>query len=62
MSKPLIGATLVGLIWRYSTGLAVGAATELASMGLVSVGRSRTAWRFLAVAAVSAFACLLQES
>ncbi len=37
--QPLIGATLVGVVLGdVPTGLAVGAATELVSMGLVQVG------------------------
>lgn len=37
--QPLIGATLVGLVLGdVPTGLAVGAAVELVSMGLVQVG------------------------
>ena len=37
--QPLVGATLVGVVLgNVPMGLAVGAATELVSMGLVSVG------------------------
>ena len=37
--QPLVGATLVGLLLGdVPTGLAVGAAVELVSMGLVQVG------------------------
>ena len=57
--QPLIGATLVGLVLGdIPTGLAVGAATELVSMGLVSVGAAVPPDMVLGSIVASAFACL----
>ena len=57
--QPLIGATLVGVVLGDPmTGLAVGAATELVSMGLVQVGAAVPADMVLGGIIASAFACL----
>lgn len=57
--QPLIGATLVGFILGdVQTGLAVGAAVELVSMGLVQVGAAVPPDMVLGGIVASAFACL----
>lgn len=57
--QPLIGATLVGVVLGDPmTGLAVGVATELVSMGLVQVGAAVPADMVLGGIIASAFACL----
>lgn len=61
--QPLIGATLVGVVLGdVPTGLAVGAATELVSMGLVSVGAAVPPDMVLGGIVASAFACLTGAS
>lgn len=61
--QPLVGATLVGLVLGDpATGLAVGAATELVSMGLVSVGAAVPPDMVLGGIVASAFACLTGAS
>lgn len=61
--QPLIGATLVGLVLGdVPTGLAVGAAVELVSMGLVSVGAAVPPDMVLGGIVASAFACLTGAS
>lgn len=57
--QPLVGATLVGVVLGDPMmGLAVGAAAELVSMGLVSVGAAVPADMVLGSIIASAFACL----
>lgn len=57
--QPLIGATLVGLVLGdVPTGLAVGAACQLVSMGLVNVGAAVAPDMVLGGIVASAFACL----
>lgn len=57
--QPLVGATLVGIVLGDPmTGLAVGAATEMVSMGLVQVGAAVPADMVLGGIIASAFACL----
>ena len=61
--QPLVGATLVGVVLGDPmTGLAVGAAAELVSMGLVSVGAAVPADMVLGSIIASAFACLTGAS
>ena len=61
--QPLIGATLVGVILGdVPTGLAVGAAVELVSMGLVQVGAAVPPDMVLGGIVASAFACLTGAS
>ena len=61
--QPLIGATLVGLVLGdVPTGLAVGAAVELVSMGLVQVGAAVPPDMVLGGIVASAFACLTGAS
>ena len=61
--QPLIGATLVGLVLGdLPTGLAVGAACELVSMGLVNVGAAVAPDMVLGGIVASAFACLTGAS
>lgn len=61
--QPLIGATLVGVVLGdVPTGLAVGAAVELVSMGLVSVGAAVPPDMVLGGIVASAFACLTGAS
>ena len=61
--QPLIGATLVGLVLGdVQTGLAVGAATELVSMGLVQVGAAVPPDMVLGGIVAAAFACLTGAS
>ena len=61
--QPLVGATLVGIVLGDpATGLAVGAATELVSMGLVSVGAAVPPDMVLGGIVASAFACLTGAS
>lgn len=61
--QPLIGATLVGVVLGdVPTGLAVGAAVELISMGLVSVGAAVPPDMVLGGIVASAFACLTGAS
>lgn len=61
--QPLIGATLVGLVLGdVPTGLAVGAAVELVSMGLVQVGAAIPPDMVLGGIVASAFACLTGAS
>lgn len=61
--QPLIGATLVGVVLGdVPTGLAVGAATELVSMGLVQVGAAVPPDMVLGGIVASAFACLTGAS
>lgn len=61
--QPLIGATLVGVVLGdVPTGLAVGAATELVSMGLVSVGAAVPPDMVLGGIVAAAFACLTGAS
>lgn len=57
--QPLIGATLVGcVLGDVPTGLAVGAAVELVSMGLVNIGAAVPPDMVLGAIVASAFACL----
>lgn len=61
--QPLVGATLVGIVLGDPmTGLAVGAATEMVSMGLVQVGAAVPADMVLGGIIASAFACLTGAS
>ncbi|QWT17811.1 PTS sugar transporter subunit IIC [Collinsella sp. zg1085] len=61
--QPLIGATLVGcVLGDIPTGLAVGAAVELVTMGLVSVGAAVPPDMVLGGIVASAFACLTGAS
>lgn len=61
--QPLVGATLVGIVLGDpATGLAVGAATELVSMGLVSVGAAVPPEMVLGGIVAAAFACLTGAS
>ena len=61
--QPLVGATLVGVVLgNVPMGLAVGAATELVSMGLVSVGAAVPPDMVLGSIVASAFACLTGAS
>ena len=61
--QPLIGATLVGVVLGdVPTGLAVGAATELVSMGLVQVGAAVPPDMVLGGIVAAAFACLTGAS
>ena len=61
--QPLVGATLVGLVLGDpATGLAVGAATELVSMGLVAVGAAVPPDMVLGGIVAAAFACLTDAS
>ena len=61
--QPLVGATLVGVVLGDPmTGLAVGAAAELVSMGLVSVGAAVPADMVLGSIIAAAFACLTGAS
>lgn len=61
--QPLIGATLVGIVLGdVPTGLAVGAAVELVSMGLVSVGAAVPPDMVLGGIVAAAFACLTDAS
>lgn len=61
--QPLIGATLVGIILGdVPTGLAVGAAVELVSMGLVQVGAAVPPDMVLGGIVAAAFACLTGAS
>lgn len=61
--QPLIGATLVGLVLGdVPTGLAVGAAVELVSMGLVQVGAATPPDLVLGGIVAAAFACLTGAS
>lgn len=61
--QPLVGATLVGFaLGDPGTGLAVGAATELVSMGLVSVGAAVPPDMVLGGIVAAAFACLTDAS
>lgn len=61
--QPLIGATLVGIVLGDpATGLAVGAATELVSMGLVAVGAAVPPDMVFGGIVASAFACLTGAS
>lgn len=59
LEQPLIGATLVGFVLGdVPTGLAVGAAVELVSMGLVHVGAATPPDMVLGGIVAAAFACL----
>ena len=61
--QPLVGATLVGLLLGdVPTGLAVGAAVELVSMGLVQVGAAVPPDMVLGGIVAAAFACLTDAS
>ena len=61
--QPIVGATLVGLVLGDpATGLAVGAATELVSMGLVAVGAAVPPDMVLGGIVAAAFACLTDAS
>ncbi|MDY2777744.1 MAG: PTS sugar transporter subunit IIC [Collinsella sp.] len=61
--QPLVGATLVGLVLGdVPTGLAVGAAVELVSMGLVTVGAATPPDMVLGGIVAAAFACLTGAS
>lgn len=61
--QPLVGATLVGIVLGDpATGLAVGAAVELVSMGLVQVGAAVPPDMVLGGIVASAFACLTGAS
>lgn len=61
--QPLIGATLVGVVLGdVPTGLAVGAAVELVSMGLVQVGAAVPPDMVLGGIVAAAFACLTGAS
>lgn len=61
--QPLIGATLVGFVLGdVPTGLAVGAAVELVSMGLVQVGAAVPPDMVLGGIVAAAFACLTGAS